>query len=204
MGPQEWLWGSAAPAPIIIFGDASEPGDHTKPWICAAILQRPDQQTLYFGVAVPDHLLAAFKRRSKQICVLKLLWVVLPFIVWPCLLRGAYVVIYEDNASARSGIVKGMPSHRDINAFVALLWGSAAELHCAIWAERIASSDNLANRLTRPGLDSRHLCGAIDVAAKVDWRQVFHRLEAILERQTLPVWQDVIDVVRMSLAAQCQ
>jgi hypothetical protein len=159
---------------------------------------------LYFGVAVPERLLAALKRRAKRICVLELLWVVLAVIAWPSLLRGAYVVIYEDNDSARSGIVKGMSSHWDINAFLALLWGSAAELHCAIWAERIASSDNPADCLTKSGLDSRHLSGAIDVSAKVDWRQVFQRLEAILERQTLPVWQDVIDVVRMDLAAHCQ
>ena len=84
-------------------------------------------------------MLECFKTRKKQICFLELLWVVLAAIVWPSLLRDAYVVIYEDNDAAKFGIIRGMSRHWDINILLAMLWGAFAELQCKPWAERIAS-----------------------------------------------------------------
>ena len=108
VGPRDWLWGSAVPAPMQLFGDASEPGESNRSRVCAAVLQRPGHQTLCFRVKVPVSMLECFKTSKKQICVLELLWVVLAAIVWPSLLRDAYVVIYEDNDAAKLGIIRGM------------------------------------------------------------------------------------------------
>ena len=113
---------------------------------------------MYFYTEVPDSLLASLKPRKKQICVLELLWVVLPVIVWPSLLQDAYLVVHEDNEAARGGIVKGMSRHWDLNALLALLWGAFSELRCKLWAERITSLDNPADCLTKAGIEDTRTC----------------------------------------------
>jgi hypothetical protein len=200
IGPREWLWGSAAPAPLQLFGDASEPGDSAAPRVCAAILQRPDATTQYFHVAIPGALLALLSPRAKQICVLELLWVIIAVIIWHDVLHDAYLVAYDDNEAARGGIVRGMSSHWDLNVLLAILWGSAAELRCKLWAERVASADNPADCLTKPGLDKSHLQRAIDISGLVDWPPLFAQLQSILAKRTLPRWHEVVEWAHCSRA----
>ena len=53
-----------------------------------------------------------------------------------------------------------MSKHADINALLALFWGSAAIHSARYWFDRVASCDNPADALTKPGLDDAHLQGA--------------------------------------------
>ena len=152
-GPREWPWNREAVDSYRLFGDASEPGAACDPRICAGVLCCPRAHRVrVFAVRVPAGFLRKLVARQKQICVLELLWAVLAAILWGSLLRGAHVMLFEDNESARGGLRKGMSRHVDINALLASFWGLAALGKVGYWTDRVASADNPADCLTKPGL----------------------------------------------------
>ena len=195
VGPREWSWGSCTDMPWTIFGDASEPGHAAGPRVIGAILQSPGgERRFYFSAQVPNSLLQAFNRRSKQISILELLWAVVALILWQAWVARTFVLLFEDNTSAEHGLVRGMSKPRDINRLLSLFWGTAACARAHIWTERVTSLDNPADCLTKPGLNHAHLGGACDLSTKVDWAGLFEALEGLLAPSHPPRWGDIADL----------
>ena len=115
--------------------------------------------------------------RAKQIAALELLWAVLCVIMWSPLLRGAYVTLYEDNESARCGLLRGLSKQTDLNFMLALFWTQTAKEQTRFWFDCVASADNPADCLTRRGVDSTHLAGAVDDSSRLDWSGFFKTAE---------------------------
>ena len=192
VGPREWPLHRAGRAPWCIFGDASEPsslGDFPR---AGAILQSPGgAQRFYFSACVPGSLLQAFQPRKKQIAVLELLWAVVAVIVWFHFLSDAPVLIFEDNVGAEKGLLKGMSKHQDINRLLSSFWCVASSAHTLVWADRVSSSDNPADCLTKPGVDSSHLAGAEDISSMVVWSELFSAIKEILTTSHQPRWRQL-------------
>ena len=189
IGPRRWPLCADGPT-FHIFGDASEPGDLEASPKCAGILCLGAEQPLrFFSVAVPTSFLQLLKARKKQIGILELLWPVLALLLWQPYLKGKHAIYFEDNEGAKYGLPKGFSKHWDINTVRALFWTGVSMSHSAPWFERIASEDNPADTLTKPGMSVAHLCGAIDDSGMLLWDRVFDAIGECMVEQTLPTWQ---------------
>ena len=87
-----------------------------------------------------------------------------------------------------------MSRESDLNAVLALFWASAALHKNRYWFDRVASLDNPADTLTKGGLDSSHLAGAVDDTHTVDWDSVFGILAVILSNGSMPTWNQVLQL----------
>jgi len=122
--------------------------------------------------------------------VFEIIWPLLALLRWSVHLKNHYSIFFEDNESAKYGLFKGMSRHHDINACLAFFWGGVGLLHSVPWFERVASCDNPADALTKPGLATDHLRNAID-DSDFDWHSAFSVIAIAFERGTLPCWAEV-------------
>ena len=101
--------------------------------------------------------------------------------------------------SARGNCViyKGMSAHRDINAMLALFWGSASVHQTHHWFDRLPSESNPADALTKPNLDRAHLQGSRDDTGSVNWDHGFNKINIFLGRQSLPKWPEIVELASL-------
>ena len=119
---------------------------------------------------------------------LGVLWPVLAALLWQPYLHGMHTIFGKDDEVVIFGLFKGFSKHWDINAILAVFWTGVSISESAPWFERIASEDNPADALTKPGLSMEHLNGTIDDSGALRWDCVFKALGDLVGKQTLPAW----------------
>ena len=188
VGPREWPWGSLSPNTLHIFGDASEPSAASQlhPML-AAVLVLPSGYLQTFAVQVPKRLQAMLPVGGRHIYYYELLWPVLAVFIWRHLLRDAYLVVYDDNEGAKFNLLRGFSNKFASALALAFFWGAAAVHRSRPWIARVASADNPADCLTKPGLSCRHLAGAAMVPSS-ELDEFWDFFLPCLEDERFPTW----------------
>ena len=130
-----------------------------------------------FAGRVPPWVLSRFAHRRQYIFFLEAIAQCLPlFIFWP-LLQSPYFS-FVDNTAAQFALAKGYSSDDAVNALASLYWAGAALKGSSPWFERVSSSANLSDKI------SRH---DFTLADKLNWRRVNINYEQF--------WQVLIEAV---------
>ena len=141
---QEKLWKTISSPPAHLFVDA-----RSTPARCAAVLFI-DGRTLYTDGAPAEQYMEQFQKRGdNQIMSLELLALVVGLSTFTEELKGRKVVLWSDNSGAESASRKGSASAWDQNLLVHSLWTHAFVNKMALWVERVASADNIADLPSR-------------------------------------------------------
>ena len=101
----------------------------------------------------------ALPRQRNVIYHLELLWPVAAAFLWREHMAEAYPIFYEDNQGAQHSLLNGFSSDFFASFLLGLFWGAAAAQASRPWVARVASADNPADCLTKPGLSQQHLDG---------------------------------------------
>ena len=186
-GPREWPRRPTVPPALHIFGDASEPSAQASYChrIGAVMVNAATGAAKFFEADVRASLLAVLPG-DKHIYHLELLWPALAAFVWSQDLRSSYPVFYEDNRGAEFNLLKGFSSEFHSALLLALFWGASALQASRPWIARVASADNPADCLTKPGLDRSHLSHADREHESLEafWNLVF----ACVRSKRFPPW----------------
>ena len=98
---------------------------------------------MYCAGAIPDSILAKFRKRKQYIFLLETFAQVLVLLLfWPEL--GPYYISYVDNSASQWSLTKGYSSDSERNTIVCLFWRMAGILGISQWFERGPSKANLA------------------------------------------------------------
>jgi hypothetical protein len=124
-------------------------------------MRLPDGALRAFKVRIPPAFIAVLPRQLKYIYLYELLWPVLATFIWRNEFGGAYPVFYEDNESAQFSLLRGFSNRLAPSLFLACFWGASAAQCSRPWISRVASGDNPADALTKPGVPAGHLDGAV-------------------------------------------
>ena len=133
------------------------------PGLGAVLLGRGTQPTYGLAASVPPCVLASFLSRDTQIAPLEGLAVLQAFAILADSLRGQDVLLFVDNTSICSALVKGSSSAADIallSCTAHLLWAS---LQCRVCVECVQSDSNVSDGLSRwhsGSMDSFAVMGA--------------------------------------------
>ena len=105
-----------------------------------------------FSAVIPaqiraELLTAAKQQRNTQSELFAVLTLLLTF---ADVLRGADVVLYEDNTAAKDNILSGAAGDADSQALVGAIWLLAAVLRISLQVEYIASESNPSDCFSRP------------------------------------------------------
>ena len=107
---------------------------------------------------------------------------------------GAHVVFYGDNEGAKFRLLGGFSSDRNAALLLSLFWGAAAVHRSRPWITRVASQDNPADCLTKPGLSRDHLADArFDC---VDLAPVWDIIILNLRRGSFPEFLEIADLFK--------
>ena len=174
--------------PLHIFGDASEPGPRQAyaPTL-AAVLRLPDGSLRTLRTEVRKDFIALLPRRSHLIYFYELLWPVFAAFAWRDDLAKAYPIIYEDNTGAQFNLLSGFSNCFASSLILAAFWGASAAQKSRPWIDRVASGDNPADCLTKPGLPALHLVGAQRFDERL-FDPLWEFLIAQLRKKSFPSW----------------
>lgn len=188
VGPREWAWQSSVPPAIHIFGDASEPCSQAagRPRLGAVMWNAASGETHTFELDIPASICVLFPG-SRHIYYYELLWPVVACFIWRRELRSSYSIFYEDNEGAKFNLLSGFSSDWYSSLLLALFWGSSAVQVSRPWVARVASADNPADCLTKPGLDRSHLVSASATDAS-DIEEFWNFLFELLKGRHFPDW----------------
>ena len=130
-------------APIILYTDASDVPDRSPRFGLGAVLYDPrDRELLYTSYAVPNSLVNSWLPRSNYMGQLELLAAPLALETWRQRLTGMPVLLFIDNDSAASNLVKGYSPKEDSSAIVGHFWLQASQQALHVYVDRVESKSN--------------------------------------------------------------
>jgi len=138
---------------------------------------------------VPEVILRALPLKGR-IYFLELLWPVAAVYVWRQDIANCSVVMFEDNDGARHNLLRAFSKDFRSSLLLAMFWGAAAAQHTRPWVDRVASKDNPADCLTKPGLSKSHLVGSKQVDPSV-LQPFWDFLSRHLEQERFPSWDQL-------------
>ena len=140
--------------PVRIYSDASfEPDGAQIARLGFVVFPGHGRRPIGMSADIPPALLQLLVRRQQQITPCEaLLGVVVPHNVGH-LLRNREVIWYIDNQAACQALVKGSSSHADLCSIATLTHLLLAKLGCRVYFEYIESEANIADGLSRDGLE---------------------------------------------------
>lgn len=187
VGPRVWPFGVPIASELHVFGDASEP--HASSGLScrmgAIMISSGTGASRYWECDVPLRVLKAFQRRHC-IYLLESLWPAACALAWKDCLHNSHPVFYDDNRGAEFSLLKGFSPDVAASLILALFWSASAVQKSRPWVTRVASADNPADCLTKPGPDRSHLDAAL--ADHVDLQPVWDILCDSLENGSFPAW----------------
>jgi len=130
-------------------GEGADAGVGVALW--SSRLQTPVAGLLYVPAEVRNLWLTQ-RQRSDQATDIYEIEAVGPLLVlhhWPDVVRNTLWVHYIDNAAAQSALVKGSSSVMSGDVIVHCTWSKVAELRTTPWFDRVASSSNPVDGLSR-------------------------------------------------------
>ena len=108
------------------------------------------------------------KRNDQQIMALELFAIVLGVCTFAHLLQGRRVRIWCDNAGGENALRTGSARSMDHNMIVHGLWLHARRSDYALWVERVASEENIADLPSRGAFEVLESLGAERLPPYID------------------------------------
>jgi hypothetical protein len=141
---EEFLWDAPSSALVHMFVDA-----RGSPPRCAATLFI-NGRCLYTDGAPSAAVMAEFEERADaQIMGLEILAISLGMATFAAELHGRRVVVWSDNTGAEAASRGGSARSWDHAVLIHDIWSLALCNHTAVWIERVATDDNLADLPSR-------------------------------------------------------
>lgn len=136
--------------PIILYTDASDVPERTPRFIVGAVLFDPFDQSLQYSAAeVPSSTVDRWITKQSYMGQLELLACPFSLSTWKTRLASRSVLLFVDNDSAASNLVKGYSPRLDSAAIVGSFWLEAASLRLQVYIDRVESKSNLADGPSR-------------------------------------------------------
>ena len=134
----------------------------------AAVLFMDGQ--IWYTHQAPCHRIRAIlqARNDQQIMALELLAIVLGVCTFSSLLQGRRVRIWCDNVGGEHALRTGSARSMDHNMIVHGLWLHARRSDYAIWVERVASNENIADLPSRCSFEIMRDLGAQEMNPYID------------------------------------
>ena len=134
----------------LIFTDGALEGTDKRGSV-GGLIVTPDHRVLHhFGGAVPEEVMTRLLLRSKHpIHELELLPVLISFLIWGDLFRGAQVVHFLDNESARFALLKGVGETLVAQSLISNITRFELEKQTRSWYSRVPSFSNVADDPSR-------------------------------------------------------
>ena len=140
--------------PVLLYTDASDVPEREPRWIVGAALFDPaDDQLLYSAAPVPVDLVHSWLPRQNYMGQLELLAGPFALSTWPRRLESRSTILFVDNDSAASNLVKGYSPQVDSAAIAGEFWLHASALRANIYVERVESKSNLSDGPSRHEFD---------------------------------------------------
>ena len=136
--------------PVIIYTDASDVPNRTPRQVLGAVVYEPLEDSLHYSWAeLPHSVMLQWDVRESYMGQLELLATLFGLKLLPDLVQNRQVIIFIDNDSAASNLVRGYSKISDSSAIVGEFWLTAATLNADIYCDRVSSKSNLADPPSR-------------------------------------------------------
>ena len=136
--------------PVILYTDASEVPGRTPERLLGAVLYDPlDQALLYSCCPVPQTTVDKWLPKKTHMGQLELLAAPFAFATWEHRLQKRPVLLWIDNDSAASSLVKGYSPQLDSAPIVGDFWLMISQLQSSVYIDRVESKSNLADGPSR-------------------------------------------------------
>ena len=136
--------------PVVLYTDASDVPGRTPQRLLGALLYDPlDNRYFHSSWAVPTELVAQWIPKKSQMGQLELLAAPFAFSTWSSRLSLRPVILFIDNDSAASNLVKGYSQKEDSTAIVGLFWLMVSSMKCHLYIDRVESKSNPADGPSR-------------------------------------------------------
>ena len=142
VAPRTWPSHRSAPAPIRIFGDASEPDVRSgQACMLGGVLLAQGAPMRHFEVPIPYSIIVAFPKRAKRIYYYELLWPAVTAFIWRDHLAGLPSIFFDDNEGAKFRLISGFSPDFAASTLLALFWGASAAQQPRPWIMRATSAE---------------------------------------------------------------
>ena len=136
--------------PVILYTDASDVPDRDPRCIVGAVLFDPLTNDLFYSAAeVTNDILSQWLPKSTYMGQLELLAAPFALATWERHLSHRSVLLFIDNDSAASNLVKGYSPKIDSSAIVGEFWLLASRLRLQVYIDRVESKSNLSDGPSR-------------------------------------------------------
>ena len=140
--------------PVLLYTDASDvPDRHPRCMLGAVLFDPVDGKLLYSATAVESDVLSTWIPKSTYMGQLELLAAPFALSTWKTRLQNRPVLLFIDNDSAASNLVKGYSPKMDSTAIVGEFWLLASTLRLQVYIDRVESKSNLADGPSRLEFD---------------------------------------------------
>ena len=144
-------------SPVIIYTDASDvPGRSPRQVLGAVVFDPLDESLKYSWISLPSEFLNRWDPRESYMGQLELLAALFGLQLIPSVVHSRQLLIFIDNDSAASNLVRGYSKISDSSTIVGQFWLTAASLNADVYCDRVSSKSNLADAPSR--LDDTLLC----------------------------------------------
>ena len=136
--------------PVIIYTDASDVPGRDPRQVVGAVVYDPLRDTLQYSWSdVPPALLDQWDVRESYMGQLELLAALFGLRLLSELVSNRQILIFIDNDSAASNLVRGYSKISDSSLIVGEFWLAAASLNADVYCDRVSSKSNLADAPSR-------------------------------------------------------
>ena len=136
--------------PLLVYTDASDVPHRNPQHVVGAVIFDPIDSALEFSSwAVPEQIVTKWLERSNHMGQLELLAAPFALATWASRFQNRSVLMFIDNNSAASNLVKGYSPQSDSATIVGEFWLEAAQLRTSLYIDRVESKSNIADGPSR-------------------------------------------------------
>ena len=149
--------------PMIIYTDASDvPERQPDRWVVGAVLVNvvEDYSLQHTYWVVPQEIIDKWIPKQSYMGQLETLACPLALYTWSSKLRRKRVLLFVDNDSAASCLVRGYSPKQDSCSLVGQFWLAASETETEIYIDRVESKSNIADGPSRLSFELLHSLGS--------------------------------------------
>ena len=153
--------------PIILYTDASDvPERGLNRWVVGGVLYDPlsSPHLEFFSWVVPAPVVHNWIPKTSYMGQLEILACPVAISTWHSRLSQRRVLLFVDNDSAASNLVRGYSPKTDSSALVGQFWLLAAQAKTEVYIDRVESKSNLSDGPSRLDLELVHHLGALEVS----------------------------------------
>ncbi len=136
--------------PVIIYTDASDVPNRNPRQVLGAVIYDPLRESLQYSWSeLPPALLDQWDVRESYMGQLELLAALFGLRLLPEVVTTRQIIVFIDNDSAASNLVRGYSKISDSSLIVGEFWLAAASLNADVYCDRVSSKSNLADAPSR-------------------------------------------------------